>query len=462
MLITFLNGNDVAYGTQADIGVENNIVLGLLIDPQGSTASISGNILKNNTKIGEFTWNSTEGQNVIWYTGEGRPIYVLNNDVIRAVTLTPSSTETQLTIKRVSPALDGVLGLAKINTLIKPMVPTAKPKGRIRAAIDYISGFTGLKYSKRTPINVMNLKAYIKNAALLPEQPVYVYGNAAELNNALATLVPPSNRDIFEKWDRISANDYFTPANPPPAENEAAAWVWNDTRQAAVMPLNSSTFLGFISSEAVDYYDHEVTVSSGNADDDWNGLIMAFVRQGNINYHLSFLALVDGTNGAANPPADNLNIRYNFSTSIKSNGGNNLNGGWAGKTKRMKVSRRGDQFTMYASNWNSNVFNPALTMTLNLNDDPRFAIFKGPTKYGYGNISQADSYFDKIKYFGGILRDTIVDAQNNRVYRYTPGSGWQQLAGVKAQDVFGAPRVITNPDDNKRYRLELNNTITPL
>lgn len=55
----------------------------------------------------------------------------------------------------------------------------------------------------------------------------------------------------------------------------------------------------------------------------------------------------------------------------------------------------------------------------------------------------------------------IIDAVTNTVYAYKNGM-IQAIAGLKMQDFFGAPRVITSSVNGATYRLELNGNITAL
>ena len=55
----------------------------------------------------------------------------------------------------------------------------------------------------------------------------------------------------------------------------------------------------------------------------------------------------------------------------------------------------------------------------------------------------------------------IIDGVTNTVYAYKNGS-IQAIAGLKMQDFFGAPRVITSTVDGAQYRLETNGVVTAL
>lgn len=55
----------------------------------------------------------------------------------------------------------------------------------------------------------------------------------------------------------------------------------------------------------------------------------------------------------------------------------------------------------------------------------------------------------------------IIDGATNTVYAYKNGS-IQAIAGLKMQDFFGSPRVITSTVDGLQYRLETNGLVTAL
>lgn len=55
----------------------------------------------------------------------------------------------------------------------------------------------------------------------------------------------------------------------------------------------------------------------------------------------------------------------------------------------------------------------------------------------------------------------FIDASTNKVYGYLNGA-FRLITGLKAQDFYGAPRVITNATTGRKFRLELNGTITLL
>lgn len=462
MLIQFRDDNGSPYSGSANIGIANGIIVQLFIDPEGGTDKIVGDLFRNTTKIGEFIWSTATGSVVNYYTGAGRGIYVSNGDVLSAKTSAPTVTEVKLTIIRTNPTITDTAALPVNVNEIEPMVSSLTSKlryRRIKDTITLIQSFATVKYSNSAQVNIDTIRSYLNNTAQLPAVEANVYSNAEDLNKGLATVKPPTPKEIFDSWDRFSGNDYYTQANPAPSTSEASYWAWDESKKSAVMPVNSATRLGFVSKDLVDFYDHEATVVSDDGDDDWNGLIMAFTRVNGVNYYLHATACCDGQSNTSLPIADNFFIRYNWNPSLVTRSVNSYNNGWRGRFRRIKVSRRGDQFNVQASKWNTLDYDPTLAMSINLNDDVNLAKFKGPTKYGYFNYSQAKSYFKDIRYYGGIMNDTIVDAANNVVYRYDPDTGWAIVPGLTAATVFGKPRVLVNPTDGKRYQIGLDGGI---
>lgn len=462
MKIQFIDvaGNTLVNNTAVDIGIRNYIFLSLFVDGEGQADAIAGDIVKNNKKIGEFAWDNTVGSTITWYTGDNRPIYVANGDKIEAVQTAPTTGRTAVTVARTQPQVDTVVSNSAFVKDIQVMSPGSTAVKRLRSTIDAINIEAPAKFRISNSGNVETIKKYLRDTLPLRDEKALILPTTSAAMSLMSTYVPPTLLDIFNNWDRIDANDYYPGGTAPPVGSNAAAWTWNDSTQSIVQPLNTATVTGFLSDEFVDYYDLDFTVKSSNADDDYNGGIIAFVREGGINYSLLISACCDGSNQGASPINDNLTIVLNGSafTRVMGNGGNNINTGWNGQTKRLRIQRRGDIIKVNASDWNSSVINPALLMTIDLNSQPELARFKGPRQYGYFSLSQPDSTFYDIRYYGGVLRDTVIDAQTNTVYRYISPTGWTVLSDVKAQDIFSAPRILVGQGD-KRYQLNKDGTI---
>lgn len=465
MLIKFQDSQGRDLVDTVNIGANNSIVVNLVIT--GDATPISGKVFKNSTQIGEYTWTAEAGQRVIWYMGVDQPIYVADRDVLKAVTTSPTYPDVIVSIIRSQPDLDNIVSLAGFVEAIRPMAPNSAPVSRIRLVIDQIALNSSIVYSQRTPINIANIKAYVLNNVDLPDQEANIFGDPAELANALATYVPPTLREIFDNWTRFVGNEYYKKGTTIPSNSEANAWFWDDTVKGPVMPLNSVQYNGFLSIEEVDNYDHEVTVTSPDADDDWNGPILAFKRENNVNYSLVAWVCCDGT-GNSNPATQLANVSLSYFSGgsrvvFDSKKGNEKINGWRGSFKRVRVIRRGNIFTVNFTRWDELTYDPILTMTIDVSTDARLQKFQGKCVYGYGNLSQAKSTFKDIRYVGGLMRDTIIDGSNNRVYRYdTLTTTWVLVPNFTAQDLFGSPRTLINPTNDEVFRLNVDGTITKL
>lgn len=462
-LIYFKDRLDNKLTDSVDIGFRNSITLDLGIHSELVSATITGKLYKNDLLIGEFKDDIESGTVVDWYAGTGIPIFVNNQDKFRAVVDFPFSTQETLTIDRLQPDLTNDKSLAVIVSKLKPIVPTAAPQDTVRLVIDRIDDeHVPMTYTKLNSINVKLIKSFMQGEYLLPKAQAYIYKTAEDLEAALTSLTPPTPKEIFDNWNRIRNNEYYPKGQGIPVGNEAAAWTWNDALQSAVMPLNSVGFMGFVSENIVDYYDHEVTLKSDGADNDGNGVILAFDRDAGINH--MFVALVSPGYDIANSP--NINLIYraggaggSLGKVLASNSNDDIRVNWSGRYKRVSVQRRGDVFNLKFSLWSTLTYAEELNMTINLNDHPELARFKGPKNYGYYNHSQAGSYFQDIEFYSGVLNSIIVDALNNQVYKYRTEIGWELLEGVAAHNIFGSPRILES-SDGEEILLNQDGTIT--
>lgn len=458
---TDINGNTLANNATLDIGMRNYIYLVLIVDGEGQATPIVGDIVKNNKKIGDFKWELGVGSYIEWYTGENRPTYVSNLDKIEAVVTSTPTSRVTLNIKRFQPAVGITASNGNFIQLVKPAVPNSKPREVVKDLIGKINIEIPATFSVSNSTNITTIKKYFGNTAELRDEPALIFGTSAAANTFLQSYVPPTLLDIFNTWARIDGDLYYAPGITPPPASAAAKWYWDDTKKSIVQPLNADYVTGFISNDVVDNYDLDFYVTSTNADDDWNGGIIAYVRQNNVNYTLLASVCCDGSNGASDPIAANITVDLQnpLSKKIATNDGDRVNGGWNGRKKRIRIVRRGDLITVNYSNWNSDIINPALEIVVDLNSKPELARFKGPKPYGYYSLSQPESTFYGIKYYGGVLRNTVIDAQTNKIYRFMVNSStWVLLDGVTAQDVYGAPRVLVG-EDGTRYNLKLDGTI---
>jgi hypothetical protein len=264
-----------------------------------------------------------------------------------------------------------------------------------------------------------------------PVENALIYGtDRAELESALSQYIPPSTDQIFSTWTRFDGGSYFHPAGTSPyGYSQAGAWIYNSTFVRDT--VNSSNFIGFVSAQNFDEYEHEATLSSPNSDDDSIGIIIAFTRINNKNHYLIVSRDKGGNFGASN----NWNLVY-VDGSSSTEGASNVNagerkvlqskligsnsGGWSGSTSKVKVKREGDLVQAWTSEFNSVSYPNSSLFQINLNDYPELYKFKGKKSYGYTALSQDGATFSEISFKGGLQTARIIDAVEDKVYVYNP------------------------------------------
>lgn len=276
--------------------------------------------------------------------------------------------------------------------------------------------------------NIMKIGHFVNSDAQLDQTRVFV----------------KSFKQIFDTWKRFSHNNTENqPANP----SEIDAWQYNETTKSIVQPLNTSTFVGFASTEYVDDYDHEVILKSNNADDDTIGLLLAFsVDKNGREYTLSVII-----NRGGNSPK-NYGVVYNYARSdykLIVNGESKTpwttDKGWATQTVgiRVRVQRRGTIFTITRSAWGTdNALVPDTKLEFDLKSDPLLHKFQGKTRYGYVTISQPNSTFEIVE---GVktFESMIFDLTTGNIQEFKAES-WQVNPNEKIQKYVSPGRLLYN------------------
>ncbi|MNX80769.1 hypothetical protein D3C86_1124380 [compost metagenome] len=456
-----INSLPATFGSSVDFGVT---VIG------AGLGTIVGEVTLNSKRVADLSYSEALGSVESWFLGASKFLSVKKGDVFEAKITSPFSFARQLPVNRYQPNIAGKRTVAEVVKTMRADGFGIFPHGQVvkegiaRMNLDYshLQYFPKGDYAR----DIAKLREYFTSVLELPEQAAFVYGTTAAAAEAMTRLVPPSQATVFNTWDRF-VNDQYFPGGVG-ATGEAAAWVWDDAKQAAVMPLNTGGWVGFTSLEAVDSYDVDVVIKSDNADDDTNGIVLAFNRSGNFNNRLyvsvnmgghpaqpSSLLIGAMQNGVTTTLVTNPNLpaysNPNFPT----------DGGWRGRSIRVKASRTGDNFKVVTSQWNSLLLDPATEMNYTIPPTGNPAQFRGKKPWGFINISQPASYFNLRSFKGGLLYDIVVDVQTNKVWRFSEGV-WSVLPGLKAQDVFGAPRILKNSETGLSYKLNANGTITAL
>lgn len=212
-------------------------------------------------------------------------------------------------------------------------------------------------------------------------------------------VVMPTFQQVFNSWYRIShggSNRYpFTP-------EETLTWAYDEATASIRNTTNSATFIGMVSLNTVGDYDFEVGLSSTNGDDDSVGIILAFYKDPitSKEYTLSLIRSL----GETNTLDSDVQYRYNFGQSdgySLRNAGSRKQIGWnvAGETI-VRATRVGNLIHCTVREFSK--LNPAQPIvdeyTINLDSDPRLAVFLGESRYGYCAQSQQDSTWRSIRW----------------------------------------------------------------
>lgn len=479
--VQFIDTGNTAIGPTYEVGKANYLRIELKVVTTGSDVNkaITGNIFKNDQPLGNFSRTTTGILTQNWYGGLKQPIFIENGDVISAVTATPSVQTFSFIANRFGEEILGELSLARASDKALSLASGSdiKPNEVLYSAMATLQNYTDTTFSHRNPINIRNIERYVRLEVDLPDVTTNAFSDPIKLQNALDTLKPVTQKEIFDTWPRfrsttnLANHQYWE--NPKTATGEAVSWTYNASLQAAVMPINSADWTGFLSQKKYDRYDHECTVISTNTgDDDFNGVVIAhkwedgrnktlFVQVSTNNggpstgnYAYSTMIIV-GTDYVGGFSPESNNVKTIPNTADPKPGGN-----WNGRFKRIGVIRRGDAITVKVSDWGSTVYNPAKEMNFNLNDTPDLVVFKGPQSYGYNNFSQPASSFRDIYFDGGERMDAIVDIANNRIFTYSPSTGWVPAPNITPHDIYGAPRTLVDSSTGTRYVLNVDGTVT--
>lgn len=277
-----------------------------------------------------------------------------------------------------------------------------------------------------------------------PFMPSAIVENDVELNNQKGAVESFGN--VFKWWKRISRGGTTFTDNFIPAELNA--WTYDSATDRISNPINSSSTLGFVSPEKYDDYVFESRVSSTNGDDDAAGLIIAYatdpatgdthtlsvIRCGNgiapmyvVKDFASFAGEWGYLVGAS------LNGLTWFNDTVATGPSeNNSNGGWSLKPTGclIRVTRTADIIKVETTQYGSDVYFPAATITFDLKSNPELAIFRGPQSIGYTVQSQADTTWQVLKRPDSRL--TIVDIRDWSKWTYSPATDiWTKATGTK-------------------------------
>lgn len=271
----------------------------------------------------------------------------------------------------------------------------------------------------------------------------------------------PNQQQIFDTWYRFSHNSSLTfPAIPA----ELNAWTFDTAANLVRNTTNSSSLIGAVSLDKYDNYRLRVKLASTNADDDWIGVVVAFVKDADgREYTLICGRETTGFVGAR------WGLHYNFQQgvaggawdvanlnhTVKIANGNPPNGsltptvGWSARPDGtiVAVDRVGDVITIETSQFdNPTVLDPATRFTIDLNSDPRLAIFRGGSQYGFAGLSQASSSWNTLEFTNP--QDAIFDVSTGLSYAFSSGA-WRTVGNLPHNWEPGT--ILNNPVNGKTF-----------
>ena len=271
----------------------------------------------------------------------------------------------------------------------------------------------------------------------------------------------PSFSDVFNTWKKFSHLN----GNDNAITSEINAWTYDSGKDTIIQPLNTSSYVGFISPKSYSSYDITVRCYSTGTDNDTIGLVAAFATDSNNKQHtLSFLrspggtsaswvCLLDYNNFALTSTSYGQTMIVNKSSSTTSNN-SNWNTTTIGTGTVINMTRNGNILSAVCSQFNSSVLDEKTRINVDLDElsatYPTLSLFKGSSPWGYSNFSQPNSMYENIA-----VTDPdgyIFDIPNNKVLRYDNSKkDWTTVSGQTPISSLGAGRLSYNKITGKLF-----------
>lgn len=282
-----------------------------------------------------------------------------------------------------------------------PPIPALKPQ--MEKFTDFTTKYMGVPENSMNEILVSLPDGRLDGRAVF--MPASIVENDADLN--VQKGAKETFKSVFNWWKRISRGGPTLTDERYPAELDT--WSYDEAKDAIRNTTNSAGLVGFVSPEKYENFVLEVNVSSTDGDDDYIGVIIAYALDKATNETHILTATRMGNGRAPFIIDKNLMCTSNLAWAIDTiydgltwmDGtvatkpiGNVEHGGWnlqpLGTT--IRVTRNGDNITIETTQVGEpdTYFAPA-ARTINLNSDPRLAVFKGPQSFGYHAASQRNS-----------------------------------------------------------------------
>ena len=289
----------------------------------------------------------------------------------------------------------------------------------------------------------------------------YAVSTTADLNTC--KNFSPSFSDVFNKWKKFSHFNGNNDAKP----SEMTAWTYDSSTDTITQPLNTESYVGFISPKSYSSYDITVRCYSTGADDDSIGLVAAFAKDTSGREHtLSFIRSPGGTSAKWVAILDYCQFSltatgYNQKIIVDKSSAStvpastaNWNTESIGTGTVINMVRNGNVISAKCSQFNSSTLDDSTLITLDLDElseeNPTLNLFKGSSPWGYSNFSQPYSKYENIS-----VTDPdgmIFDVSNNQVLQYNSSTkSWDVISGKSPVDEIGAGRLSYNSITGKLF-----------
>lgn len=299
--------------------------------------------------------------------------------------------------------------------------------------------------------------------------------------------IAPTPEKIVTSWGRFS-NDfkYFGPGTAP--TDDAALWRLIGTEGFACV-RNSSSWTGFVSPLSYSHYTHAVTLSSTYVEDNFIAVVLAYWHNpdNDRNYILQvtrngscdklnkapsrergwMLEFVKGKSLYEIPTAPSV-IAENVSGDWKILEPATNSVRWSAtypdpnvivatwdmlSPTRVYVKRAGTKFLVTCTKFReTQPYQASAQMEFDIANYSFLAWAKDPRQYGYSCFAQTGAMFSDIAFTGGLDEGLVVDLSTNKVYQYIDDE-WVVVA-TTIQQIYGYPRIVTNPKTSITYRVE--------
>lgn len=295
----------------------------------------------------------------------------------------------------------------------------------------------------------------------------YVCENDEEVEKVKTTNTDQSS--IFNTWTRFS-HATSTEGNDA-IPSELGAWTYDADNDLIKNTTNSGSFIGCISLKKYDTYTFQATITSNNSDDDYVGLVIAYITDSNgVPHTLSVLRSPGGfgytycirydTNKTTSKEVQNKSdvVKWGDGSYGKtknesgyvSNSGHGYNKFHPTGTF-VKVVRNKNIITVQCSDLGETALLDTSLITIDLASSDYLQLFNQPCSIGYCTMSQANTEWRNVVFVDPSAR--IYNITNGKVEEQN-GNSWVEVQGITVYNTFGVGRFVYNEITQRLFYIQ--------